>query len=51
MLRFVPDLCVLDTSECWNFQDICASCAQKTSGAETGLAESGLTKVSVFLFL
>ena len=28
MFRYFPDFCVLDSSECWNFQDVCASCAQ-----------------------
>ena len=28
MLRYFPDVCALDTSERWNFQDVCASCAK-----------------------
>ena len=28
-VEIFADLCVLDTSECWNFQDVCASCVQK----------------------
>ena len=28
MFRYFPDFCALDTSECWNFQDVCASCAK-----------------------
>ena len=27
MFIYFPDFCVLDTSKCWNFQDVCASCA------------------------
>ena len=25
VFRLFPEVCALDTSECWNFQDICAS--------------------------